>query len=33
MASDDGSVDLQLVLVTSRWDDPAIVIEEPPTGS
>jgi hypothetical protein len=33
MASDDGTVDLQLVLVTSRWDDPAIVIEEPPTGS
>jgi hypothetical protein len=33
MASDDGSVDLELVLVPSRWDDPTIVIEEPSTGS
>ena len=33
MRSEDGSVDLRLALDASRWDDPGIVIEEPPTGS
>jgi hypothetical protein len=31
--SDDGTVDLHLVLDASRWDDPAITIEEPSAGS
>jgi hypothetical protein len=33
MRSEDGSVDLRLVLDASRWDDPGVVIEEPPSGS
>ena len=33
MRSEDGSVDLQVALDASRWDDPGIVIEEPPSGS
>jgi hypothetical protein len=33
MRSEDGSVDLRVVLDASRWDDPGIVIEEPPSGS
>ncbi len=33
MRSEDGSVDLQVGLDASRWDDPGIVIEEPPSGS
>ena len=31
--SDDGTIVLHLVLDASGWDDPAIVIEEPKTGS
>jgi hypothetical protein len=33
MRSEDGSVDLRLVLDAGRWDDPGVVIEEPPSGS
>ena len=33
MRSEDGSVDLRVALDASRWDDPGIVIEEPPSGS
>jgi hypothetical protein len=33
MRSEDGTVDLKLALDASRWDDPGIVIEEPPSGS
>lgn len=33
MRSEDGSVDLRLVIDASRWDDPGVVIEEPPSGS
>jgi hypothetical protein len=33
MRSEDGTVDLRLALDASRWDDPGIVIEEPPAGS
>ena len=33
MVSDDGSIDVQLVLQPSRWDDPSIVIEVPAAGS
>jgi len=33
MRSDNGSVDMTLALNASRWDDPGIVIEEPPSGS
>ena len=33
MRSEDGSVDLKLALDASRWDDPGIVVEEPPAGS
>jgi hypothetical protein len=33
MVSDDGSIDVHLVLEPSRWDDPSITIEPPPTGS
>jgi hypothetical protein len=33
MASGDGSVNLVVTLEASRWDDPSIVIEEPPAGS
>ena len=32
MASDDGSIDVRLVLLPSRWDDPSIRIEAPPAG-
>jgi hypothetical protein len=32
MASDDGSVDLELVIDASKWDEP-VQIEEPPKGS
>jgi hypothetical protein len=31
--SDDGSVDLHLVLDAGRWDDPVIQIEEPPASA
>jgi hypothetical protein len=31
--SDDGTVDLHLELDASRWDDPAITIEEPSAGA
>ena len=31
--SDDGTIVLHLELDASQWDDPAIVIEEPSTGS
>ena len=31
--SDDGTVDLHLVLDASGWDDPAITIEEPSAGA
>jgi hypothetical protein len=33
MQSEDGSLDLQVALDASRWDDPGVVIEEPPSGS
>jgi hypothetical protein len=33
MVSEDGSVDVHLVLEPSRWDDPSITIEPPPAGS
>jgi hypothetical protein len=33
MASADGAVNLVVTLEPSRWDDPSIVIEEPPSGS
>jgi hypothetical protein len=33
MRSADGGVDLRVVLDASGWDDPAIVIDEPPAGS
>jgi len=33
MRSEDGTVDLKLALDASRWDDPGIVVEEPPAGS
>jgi len=33
MRSDDGTVDLKLALDAGRWDDPGIVVEEPPSGS
>ncbi len=33
MRSEDGTVDLKLALDAGRWDDPGIVIEEPPSGS
>lgn len=32
MTSDDGSVDLEVVIDASRWDEP-VQIDEPPTGS
>jgi hypothetical protein len=33
MRSEDGTVDLELSLDAGRWDDPGIVVEEPPSGS
>ncbi len=33
MRSEDGTVDLEVSLDAGRWDDPGIVIEEPPSGS
>jgi hypothetical protein len=33
MRSEDGTVDLRIALDASRWDDPGVVIEEPPSGS
>jgi hypothetical protein len=33
MVSDDGAIDVHLVLEPSRWDDPSITIEPPAPGS
>jgi hypothetical protein len=33
MRSEDGTVALKLALDASRWDDPGILVEEPPSGS
>ena len=33
MVSEDGAIDVHVVLEPSRWDDPSIVIEAPPAGS
>jgi hypothetical protein len=33
MRSEDGSVDLRLVIDASRWDDPGVVIDEPDPGA
>jgi hypothetical protein len=32
MRSEDGSVDLRVALDASKWEDPGIVVEEPPSG-